>query len=480
MRLQKFVSIYHISAVFSLLVLISACEKAVEVGPSSVALNGDNVYTTDGGAQSVVAGLLTRMAGANAFYNGSSSISLTMGLAADELVNYSQSNQVNAAFYSNTWAPNLTPPFWSEIYRELFICNTAIKGISGSSSLTPSVRTQLLGELKFIRAFNFFYAVNLYGDVPLTLTDDYKVNNNIARSPQQQVYDQILKDLKEAMEVLSDGKYVNGSGAAVTERIRPNRQVVAAFLARVYLYLEDWKNAEHQASSVISNANYTLVSALSQVFLKGSREAIWQLQPVSTTYVNTADAAFLVLSSNAFATAGQLPLSDRVTSSFEAGDQRLTSWVGQYTTTTTPAATYNYAWKYKANTLASTAPSTEYPVVMRLAEQYLIRAEARARQNNTDDARADLDAVRERAGLDKTPASDPASLVDAVIRERRVELFSEWGHRWFDLKRTGQLDDVMKIVTPTKGGTWSPFRKFLPVPESDLLANTSLLQTDGY
>lgn len=461
-----------------LLCMDIACKKAVDVGPSKVALNDTNVYTTDGGAQSVVSGLYMRMANTSAFYNGSSSMSLLMGLSSDELV--SLNNQAYSPAYTNNYTANLAPPFWTEIYREIFICNLAIKGITESAQITGTVKQQLVGELKFIRAFNYFYAVNLYGDVPLTLTDNYLTNNVISRTPSAEVYKQIVLDLTDAQSTLPDNKYVDGSGAVSASRVRPNRQVATAMLARVYLYLQDWKNAEVQAGLLISNNSYTLEPDLNQVFLKTSREVIWQLQPVSTLYSNTADAFNLVINSNNLSTAGQLPLSSNLTSAFEAGDKRAVNWVGHYTTTTVPVTTYNYAFKYKVVSLDKNTPGTEYPTVFRLAEQYLIRAEARARQNNLNGASDDLFVIRQRAGLGRKPATDQATMLLNIENERKFELFTEWGHRWFDLKRTGRLNAVMSVVTPAKGGTWQDYKQLFPISFSDIQADPNLKQTIGY
>jgi hypothetical protein len=69
-------------------------------------------------------------------------------------------------------------------------------------------------------------------------------------------------------------------------------------------------------------------------------------------------------------------------------------------------------------------------MVLRLAEQYLIRAEARAHQGNLTGAKDDLDKIRNRAGLEGIPITNTQAMLDAIAHERQVELFTEWGHRW--------------------------------------------------
>jgi len=479
MKIRK---IYSIALYMSMLAIVSllssSCKKAIQVGPSLVAANSSNAFSSNSAAQSVVSGIYTRMS-AGSFFQGGTGISLTMGLATDELINISSNNSSLGTFYLNSYSPISPPPFWSEFYKQLFFCNTAINGISGSSAITDGVKKQLLGEVKFLRAYIYFYAVNLYGTPPLTTSDDYTVNNVLPNSPPDAIYKQIVQDLTDAQGALADNVYVDASGNTVTDRIRPNKQVASAMLARVYLYLKDWKNAETQASSVIGNANYTLVGNLNQVFLRASKETLWALQPVSQLYLNTIDANYLIVNAS-YTLSTQLPLNNNLVNAFETGDARLTSWVGTFTTTTAPTTTYYYANKYKVASLSSTIAVTEYPIVMRFAEQYLIRAEARAQQNNLSGAVADINIIRSRASLANTTAASQSDILDAVAHERRVELFSEWGHRWFDLKRTNKLDAVMSVVTPQKGGSWSSFEQLMPIPPDDIRADANLKQNPGY
>ena len=457
-----------------------SCKEALDIGPSKVSLDDKNVYTTDGGAQSVLAGLYTTMGDANGTYNGPSGVSMLLGLGSDELVNANPSSLANATAYTNNYTANFVPNYWSSLYRHIFVCNLALKGIAESSQVSAGVKKQLLGELAFIRAFSYFNLINLYGDVPLTTTDDYQSNRSIARTNQAQVYQRIIADLLDAQSNLPDSKYVDAFGAASVDRIRPNKQVATALLARVYLYQQDYKNAEIQASQTIANSNYLLEKNLNQVFLRTSKEAIWQLQPTAISSPNTADANILIINNNSFATSGILPLSNSLMQSFENGDLRLTNWVGQYRTTTTPATLYNFAFKYKAFGVNSATPQTEFVMLFRLAEQYLIRAEARARQDNLSAAMEDVNAIRSRAGLTNLLATDQPTTLAIIEKERRIELFTEAGHRWLDLKRTNRLNTLMPSITASKGGTWAAYKQLFPIPPNDILANPALTQTPGY
>jgi hypothetical protein len=474
-----------IYAVCSLIILQSGCKKALELGPSVSTLTGDNVYTTNSGAQGALSGLFSLMVTPLA---GPESLSIRQGLSADELTQFGVNNALTSQFYTNDYS-TIQDYYWSQTYKRVYFCNTAIAGITTSSTITDAVKQQMLGELKFVRAFTYFYAYNIYGNIPMPLTNDYAANSVISRSPQETVQQQIIRDLKEAQGTLPDGKYLTGTNTVTTERVRPNKQVATAMLSRTYLYMKDWVNAEAQSTEVINSSLFVLEPNLNQVFLKGSREAIWQLAPVEPG-INNREANTFVLTVAPSESRSELPLSSSLVQSFEAGDGRFTNWVGKYNAQasgTVPARTYFYAFKYKNYIVNSTDnPITEYPILLRLAEQYLIRAEARAQQGNVAGAVADLNLIRKRARgtandlPDFSAAISQADCLAAIARERRIELFTEQGHRWFDLKRTGQINAVMENAVIQKGGTWSPYKQILPIPASEITLNRNLTQNPGY
>jgi hypothetical protein len=138
---------------------------------------------------------------------------------------------------------------------------------------------------------------------------------------------------------------------------------------------------------------------------------------------------------------------------------------------------FYYPFKYK---VAFGTPVMEYLTVLRLGEQYLIRAEARAMQGNLQEAQNDLNIIRARAGLPPLTFSSQPALLAAIRHERQVELFTEWGHRWLDIKRTGTVNDIMTTAATVKGATWSPNWQFFPVPYNDMLRDKNLTQNMGY
>jgi hypothetical protein len=115
-------------------------------------------------------------------------------------------------------------------------------------------------------------------------------------------------------------------------------------------------------------------------------------------------------------------------------------------------------------------------VILRLAEQYLIRAEAEANLDNLIGAITDLNMIRNRAGLPNTTASDKTTILLAIENERQAELFCEGGNRWFDLKRTNRAN---KILSSEKAN-WKQSAALYPIPQTEINADPNLTQNIGY
>lgn len=466
---------------FAILLAVNtwSCKKLVDINAPYTSTNAANVYTNNSTAAAVLTGIYAGMSSSSFTSGGITSMSYFPGLSADELTLFGGSTNANigfVAYYTNQLLNTTTPNFWTSIYKIIYVANSAIDGLN-NPAISPNVQQQLTGEAKFVRAFCYFYLVNLYGDVPLVTTTNYSISESMARTPKAQVWQQIISDLVSA-ESLLNSNYVESDGVTVkasSERIRPIKWAAAALLARTYLYTGDYANAESQASLVISDSSLYGLSALNSAFLKDSREAIWQLQTVNPGY-NTPDAGTFLLPAAGPSTTGAYPvyLSKTLVSSFETNDKRRANWIDSVIAKGT---TYYYPYKYKVYAGAS----QEYIMVLRLAEQYLIRAEARAQQGKLTDATNDLNMIRQRAGLPNTTASSQQDILGAILHERQVELFTEWGHRWLDLKRTDSIDSVMNIVEPIKSGnSWNSNWQWYPVPISDIQKDAQLTQNTGY
>ena len=460
--------------------LLPACRKFVQVSPPSTTLVSTDVYTSDPSASTAMLGLYNIISAQGRF---ATSFDMYAGLEADELTNYNPGNPIFQEFYTNSLMSK-NAPFWSELYNDVFIANSILQGVEGAKSLSLAVKSQLTGEASFMRAFFYFYLVNLWGPVPLaTSASDYQANNAAVRAGKDSVYALIEQDLLVAKSLLSPVFVGADSKTASTERTRPTKWAAGALLARVYLFEGKWAQSELEADSVLANTGmFLLLSDLTQVFLANSNEAIWQLQPVTPDY-NTIQANSYILTSDPGTGIAYATMSDKLYNAFDSADQRLAIWVGTYTD---GAQSWHFPYKYQVNTGASGL--SEYLMVLRLSEQYLIRAEARAEQNKIDGAGGavgDLNVVRARAGLAGYPVGlSQSAVLQAVMLERQKELFSEWGHRWMDLVRTGQVDTVLgppENYLQVKGGvTWNADFSLYPLPLSDLLIDGNMAQNPGY
>lgn len=467
-------NIFLLLSAFALLMV--SCRKFVQVDPPITGINSGIAYNSDQSALAVVTSVYGNMMG---FHAGVYSVGYLMGAYADETKNYDITNTQLQAFYTNeVQTTSFVNNWWNTPYTQIYTCNSAIAGITSSVQVSETAKNQAIGEAEFSRGYFYFHMTNLFGDIPLILGTDYNTNAVAARTPSAQVYAQVVADLRDASVRLTDD-YKSGTGAIVPDRIRPNRKAAQAMLARVYLYQQQYAQADSLATIVINDSRYVMPTDLSTEFLAKSTDAIWQLQPNPNIGSVVPDfAAYSMIPGAAPGPGVPTTLSDTLLKAFEAGDLRFTNWVGRNdvaATATAPAATYYYNNKYK-----SKVAGTEYIMVLRVAEQYLIRAEARVYENNLNGAAADLNTVRTHAGLGNTKAATQADLLTAIMHERQVELFNEHGHRWFDLKRTGAADARMSIITPLKGGTWSTNWLLLPLPQTELLQDKNLTQNPGY
>lgn len=449
-----------IAAVCGLMLTFGSCEKFVELGPPPTQTVLSDVFKTDATATSAVLAMYSSSGGSlnsivlnNTVYPGMSADDIqynTVSAMYDEF----ESNAINAA--TNTLNEN---NLWATNYQVIKNANNAISGLTTSQTLTKSVKDQLLGEAKFVRAFVYFHLVNMYGDVPMPLKDDASFEENalLSRKPAADVWMQIVTDLKDAETLLP-------SAYAGTPRARVNKWAASTLLARAYLYTKDYANAEATATNVINSGVYSL-PAPAAAFVNTSNEIILQLS--NLTGVSTFGANYL-------AATGVVPtysLYDTIYKSFTAPDLRKTNWAG---VTTVSAKPYYFVNKYKVRS----GTGTEFNIVLRFAELYLIRGEARAQLGNVATAKADLDVVRARAGLSALSSTiTQAQLLVAIEEERKLEFFGEWGHRWFDLKRTKRVDAV---IGGQKGATWSATDALYPIPETQRQANTNLTQNPGY
>lgn len=454
--------IFKIQLIALLIICCSACESFTEVDTPQSQLTTPAVFENANTADAAMADIYARLREDGMVTGTLGGLSSLMGNYTDEM-QYTGSNIEIAQFTNHTIVPSnsLITSLWNGTYGEIYAANLMLEGLKNSVTMTAEDKARLSGEAMFIRAYLHFYLVNVFGDVPYITTTDYSLNAVATKSSEEQVWQNIIADLIEAESLLP-------IAYPSQEKVRVNKAVATAFLARVYLYRQDWANAAAKATAVIENPDYTWVENPAVEFLRRSTATIWALHP-GTPGLNTKDARTFIFSSGP---PSKPSLSATFVSQFEVGDLRRTQWVR---TVSNSSGIWYSSYKYKKP--LGTVASEEYTILFRLAEQYLIRAEAFANLNNISGAQSDINRIRSKAGLPPTTASSQLTLLQAVAKERRFELFTEQGHRWFDLKRTGKASEVLSPVKPG----WKDTQLVLPLPYTELLLNGNLLpQNPGY
>jgi hypothetical protein len=339
---------------------------------------------------------------------------------------------------------------WSAAYNGINRANYVLDALA-DIEMNEGDKAVAHGEALFLRALYYSVLARWFGGVPI-ITEPTRTIGETATAPRAtlaDVYGQIEGDLTEAATLLDDGLR-NG---------RATRGAANALLARVYLENAKYAQARDKATEVINHGAYGLVADYRELFdNKHTSESIFELHFVGGE--NNNNLAFWHFPSDLGGRWGFAP-SASLYEAFETGDERRDASIGVLDGE-------NYSIKYWR---ISTEDDNVH--ILRLAEMYLIRAEANARLNaDPATVRADLDVIRERAGLAPlaTTVDTTDELFDAILQERRVEFMSE-GHRFFDLRRLGRATTVLEITAD---------RLLMPIPRSEIDVNPNLAQNPGY
>jgi hypothetical protein len=323
------------------------------------------------------------------------------------------------------------------------------------------------GQLYFLRALNYFNLVRLFGGVPLKIaptTNISPVDLYTARATVEETYALIIRDLEKALADL-DGTG-RGTSAIVDEG------AVHALSARVNLYLGRWQSALDEVKAVES-LGYGLVAgdAYASLFDEAvtNDEIIFQIDFLKDDDINGIADWFMPEARFEVAAWANYQKTRSVNDEFATDDKRRSATVG------------STGDDYYGNKYQDYSKGKDNMIILRLAEMYLIAAEAlnELGYDEFGEAFYYLNLIRIRAGLPLlTPADlpDQASFRLAVEEERRLELAFE-GHRYYDLVRTGRAGDVLEKRGPLTGENQFLF----PIPQSEIDANESIKENNpGY
>ncbi|WP_432670303.1 RagB/SusD family nutrient uptake outer membrane protein [Flavobacterium sp. SM2513] len=445
-------------------ILLNSCDEFVAVDLPGDQLFTESVFEEPATATAAVVEIYAKMRKNGVLDGSSGGVPYLLANYSDDMDFYGGDHLGAFPFYKNSLT-GVNPEvarIWDNSYNQIYCANAVLDGLARSTTLSDEVKNQLTGEALFARALLHFSLTNVFGPVPYIKTIAYTENQKAYRNTTQEVYNDAKADVEQAITLLAEN-YLS------SDRTRPNTYVAKALLARICLYQGTWEEASNAASAVLNQTDlYGIESDLSKVFLNTSKTTIWQLSP-SGSNKNTAEGALYVIKTGPPTMSA---VSPSLLNAFEPGDLRRLEWIKSVTAGST---TWYYPNKYKEN--KNSTPSKESSIVFRTAEMYLIRAEARAQSGFLISAKEDLDHIRQLAGLPPTTALTQTDLLQAILKERQVELFTEFGHRFFDLKRAGKLDSVLSATKPG----WNADDVWFPIPELELNLNPNLRpQNQGY
>ncbi|MEJ5964145.1 RagB/SusD family nutrient uptake outer membrane protein [Pedobacter immunditicola] len=377
--------------------------------------------------------------------------------------------------YVHTPLNGIVRETWDNFYIGITRANTAINKIP-NITMDEALKSRLVGEAKFLRAFYYFHLVRLFGDLPI-VTEEVSSLDQLTfpkRNPKAEVYIQIIADLEDAEAILPPAY----TGA---DRGRATSGAAKSFLASVYLTLKDYKLAADKANEVmnLAGAGYGLWDNYLDVYdIKNEfgKEAIFDAQFVSGPGGQGGNMiAFMAQENNSVAGRGfgSFQPTPEVYDSYTAADKRKSVFF----TLGTDKKYYVNKW-IDADATTENQSDNNFPL-MRYAEVVLTYAEAYNEVNapvNGNPAYNAVNSIRQRAGLPLLENLNQNQLREAILQERRLELAFE-GSRWFDLVRTGKL-----VSTLSAKGTPNvkEHHNLYPIPQFHIGINAELAQNPGY
>ena len=362
--------------------------------------------------------------------------------------------------------------FWTRAYRAVNIANNIIDKVPQLTDVQEDQKNSILGQAYFIRGLAYFDLTRVYGGVPgvvgslgvpIVTTPSRKVDDSIfpARATLQATYDHIESDLQKALELLPEA---NASDALT--RSQAVKSTARALLSRMYLYVNNPARVIEYADQVITNPRYTLVDNFVDIYAgKLTAESVFELNFNNADPSGIRNWYFPSTLGGRGDIAAHSGFHERATAN--PNDVRGALYG------------YNAGAKVYYPTKYQKAGNIDNVHVIRIAEVYLNRAEARALTNDITGALSDLNKVRERAGISPiTDLTGQQEVLEAIWNERQLELAFE-GHSFFDLVRTDQALLELTDVSRTNGPPVTlqdRNRQVFPIPTFDIDANPNLVQ----
>ncbi len=428
---------------------LGGCETFLDLKPTNALLADNAVYD----AKTSRALVNSAYSSLKSYSNGSA---IVLGVIPADNVFFGGSQSQNIELDGNafTVTNSAIVGAYRANYSLINVANWAISEIPKVTDETFSAGEQnkLVGEAYFIRAYAYFSLGRSWGGVQLQLnpTTDLTSLGNIRRSTQAETYEQVLQDLTSAEQLLPDDD--------ANTRNRIQRAIVRAFRAKVLLYATQYEHAEAEATAVITNPKYELVKPYNTFFQAPflSKESVFEISATANNS-GVSGSPWFPASGTPRGSYEYRPTNEIITLLNDASK----GGTRQALIDTRGSETYG-------NLYHTTTPNINPSYAIRIADVYLIRAEARVSKANPDyaGAIADLNAVRDRADAVLFPlgSTDKNAILQAIWDERRLEFAFE-ADRWYDLVRTEQAEPVLGV----SHNFW-----LFPIPQADVLADPDL------
>ncbi|MEW5916851.1 MAG: RagB/SusD family nutrient uptake outer membrane protein [Gemmatimonadota bacterium] len=426
-----------------------ACDSTLTVEPMNEVEEGQAIVDV-GSARAALAGLYDALQ-SGSYYGGD--YNFLGELASDNsdhvgtFTNYADIDQhVTAADNSDIEG------MWDAIYDGIGRANTLIAKVGNVTTLDEDERDDMIGQAHFMRALHYHNLVRYWGGVPVRTQPPPNIAElaTTARSTVAEVYTQILQDLSQAAQLMSDDDRTRKASLGAVDALR----------SRVELYRGNWAAAEAAANAVYARG-YTLAAEFDDLFTASGNDTPEDIFRTSFTATEFNLVGFYYLSKS-FGGRWELAPTTDLRDAFEPGDERL-AW-----SILVDSRRRIYAAKYP------TSVGDEDLHVIRFGEVILNKAEALARQNRLGEAVTEYNKLRTRAGVSPhvlgTDVTTQTEVLTAIWEERRKELAFE-ADRWPDLVRTQRATTILNIPV---------FRTLFPIPQNEIDVAPRLVQNPGY
>jgi hypothetical protein len=494
----------NISWLIAIVVIATSCDAFLEEKPKTF-LTPESYFKSEGQIVAAVNGLYTFL---DDIFNGDIEINSQTFMFMEYLSGYGERPRgAGTQDMAQAFMPNVTnnnsyvEKMWETAYKAIENCNSVIGGMEsmGDGIISEDRKNVLLGEAYFLRAYNYFNLVRLYGPVPLKLSSTSNLSDvQIQLTPIADVYTQIVLDMTKADELMKNSAWTNTSG-------RVTKGTVKSFLAKVYLTMagyplqkgnEYYQKAYDTAKEVYQSGAFGLFGTYAELrTVENSGEQIWSIQreannagsPVHTCMLPFPAPAKAISANSALG--GGLAPTQLFYNSYPAGDKRTEEKEFYYTECEALDGSGMvslggpYIYKFWDSNAAISGKSGANYSLIRYADVLLMMAEAKAQIDGGTTSDADAVnayfAVRSRA---LPSESKPSSItVSDILKERFWEICFE-GHTWYDMLRTrkvlnvttGQIVDMIGYQTPAHGSAFEEADLLLPYPIREQRLNPNL------